>query len=452
MNLKNLSIKKRNNLLFEEDITKLDILKGFIARNLNDTRYASKVILNNFQDYFNSKESYTKVKVIRGSFTSQMRNNLKLEKDREISFAHHAVDAMLICFAQMGYEAYRTLQSEVIDLETGEIKDKEKWNQYINDTTYEEKIYQEKWFTIINKMREAEKNIKYWHRVDKKFNRAVSDQTIRGTREVDNKLYKIYKIDIFDKEGYKKFKNLIAEEKGSKFLAYTNDPKTLNLLIDIYNKYDAPKKNAFEEYEKETGDFVRKYSKKHNGPRIQYLKYKKEEVKSCIDISHKYGLEKGSKKVILESLKPYRSDVYYNTLKKSYHIIGLKYADFKYSNGKYELNMESYKQALEREKILNENESYHDLLKKGYHYQFSLYKNDIIYYEKDGKINKDRFLSSIISNRNKVELKPIEKDKYEKRKIITLSKSTCIRKIVTDILGNQYFCDRENFNLSIDNE
>ena len=70
----------------------------------------------------------------------------------------------------------------------------------------------------------------------------------------------------------------------------------------------------FVQYEKETGDIVRKYSKKHNGPRIDKLKYKDGEVGACIDISHKYGFEKGSKKVILESPVPYRMDVYYKEL------------------------------------------------------------------------------------------------------------------------------------------
>ena len=49
--------------------------------------------------------------------------NLKLEKNREESYSHHAVDAMLICYSQMGYDAYRKLQDNVIDWETGEIID-----------------------------------------------------------------------------------------------------------------------------------------------------------------------------------------------------------------------------------------------------------------------------------------------------------------------------------------
>ena len=62
---------------------------------------------------------------------------------------------------------------------------------------------------------------------------------------------------------------------------------------------------------KKTGDYVRKYAKKHNEPRIDKLKYTDGEVGSCIDISHEYGMRKAAGKVVLESRVPYRMDVYY---------------------------------------------------------------------------------------------------------------------------------------------
>lgn len=108
-------------MLYSEDITKRDVLKGFINRNINDTGYASRVVLNTVQNFFKAKEADTKVKVIKGSYTHQMRSNMKLDKNRDESYSHHAVDAMLMGFSEMGYEAYRRLQGEFIDFETGEI-------------------------------------------------------------------------------------------------------------------------------------------------------------------------------------------------------------------------------------------------------------------------------------------------------------------------------------------
>ena len=91
-----ISRKKIQNLLYSEDITKMDVLKGFINRNINDTSYASRLVLNTIQNFFMANDADTKVKVIKGSYTHQMRSNLKLDKNRDESYSHHAVDAMLI--------------------------------------------------------------------------------------------------------------------------------------------------------------------------------------------------------------------------------------------------------------------------------------------------------------------------------------------------------------------
>ena len=450
---KNITKQKLDNLLFEKDITKQEILQGFISRNINDTRYASKVILNSFQEFFASKNSGTKVKVIRGSFTSQMRNNLKLPKDRDESFSHHAVDAMLICFSQLGYDAYHSLQEQFIDFETGEILDITKWSANMDDKTYEKFIYGSKWLKITNAIKNAETKVKYWHRVDKKVNRGLCNQTIRGTRKINNKTMKINKINILEDGGFKIFKKKIEQGKEADFLMYRNDPKTFEQIMLIYNQY-IDQKNPFVAYEQETGDYIRKYSKKHNGPRVKILKYLGDEVGSCIDISHKYGFMAGSQKVILESLNPYRSDVYYNEEAGTYRIIGLKYNDFKFSNGKYMIDEEAYIEVLIKEKLIVAGEKLKDLILKGYHYIFSLYENDIIYYEKDGKYYEERFLSRTNpKQKNYIETKPIHKSEFEKgRHKVGLGKTKCIQKIVTDILGNKYHVEQEKFDLNIDKE
>ena len=70
--------KKKSNLLYGEDITKIDVVKGFINRNLNDTRYASRSILNSIQRYFSCRDCNTTVRVINGMDTQQLRNRIKL--------------------------------------------------------------------------------------------------------------------------------------------------------------------------------------------------------------------------------------------------------------------------------------------------------------------------------------------------------------------------------------
>lgn len=447
-----ISRKKFQNLLFSEDVTKIDVLKGFINRNINDTGYASRVVLNTIQSYFRAKENDTNVKVIKGSYTHQMRVNMKLDKNREESYSHHAIDAMLMAYSLLGYKAYRKLQGQFIDFETGEILNEKMWQENMSDEVYADYLYGMKWSNIRNQITNAEKNIKYWYYVDKKSNRGLCNQTIRGTREYDGSTYKINKLDIRTKESVAIFKKLALSKKESdreRLLIYRNDRKTFEELVQIMEDY-ADATNPFVQYEKETGDCVRKYAKKHNGPRIDKLKYTDGEVGACIDISHKYGHEKGSKKVILESLVPYRMDVYYHNTEKAYYLVGVKQSDIMCENGRYVINEEAYAATLLNEKMIEKGQTRMDLESQGFEFKMSFYKNDIIVYEKSGQVFKERFLSRTMPKvRNYIETKPIDKAKFEKqkqkRKQVGLGKTTLIRKYRTDILGNIYSCEREEF-------
>lgn len=443
-----ISRKKIQNLLYSEDITKMDVLKGFINRNINDTSYASRLVLNTIQNFFMDNDADTKVKVIKGSYTHQMRCNLKLDKNRDESYSHHAVDAMLIGYSELGYEAYHKLQGEFIDFETGEILRKDMWDENMSDEVYADYLYGKKWANIRNEVVKAEKNVKYWHYVMRKSNRGLCNQTIRGTREYDGKQYKINKLDIRTKEGIKVFSKLAFSKKDSdreRLLVYLNDRRTFDDLCKIYEDYsDAA--NPFVQYEKETGDIVRKYSKKHNGPRIDKLKYKDGEVGACIDISHKYGFEKGSKKVILESLVPYRMDVYYKEENHSYYLVGVKQSDIKFEKGRNVIDEEAYARILVNEKMIQPGQSRTDLENHGFKFKLSFYKNDVIEYEKDGKIYTERLVSRTMpKQRNYIETKPIDKAKFEKQNLVGLGKTKFIKKYRYDILGNKYSCSEEKF-------
>ncbi|MDF1617212.1 type II CRISPR RNA-guided endonuclease Cas9, partial [Petrocella sp. FN5] len=314
----NITRNKNMNLLFKENITKEEVVKGFISRNLNDTRYASRVVLNTIQSYMKAHETGTKVKVIRGSFTAQLRNRLHLEKNRDLSFSHHAIDAMVMCYSKMGLDAYKIAQKEIIDYETGEILDVETYTKMSDDDLYERKMFYEGIQDIKQTILEAEKVVKYSHKVDKKVNRQLSNETIYGVRQkADGTNQKISKIkDIYNLNSFEIFaKKMKKDKKGNnkleEFLMYHHDPKTFEILLKVVEIYK-DKPNPFLAYKDDHGEPIRKYSKKGNGPFVTSLKYYDGEVGSCIDISHKYGHPKGSQKIILDSLNPYRTDVYYN--------------------------------------------------------------------------------------------------------------------------------------------
>lgn len=443
--------KKVDNFLYSEDITKIEVLKGFVNRNINDTRYASKVVLNAFTDYFRSKDCNTKVKVIRGSFTHQMRVNLKLKKDRDESYVHHAVDAMLIAFSQKGYDAWKKMTEQYIDYDNNEYIDKDGFMRLIaDDQKYKEASYLARWSRIkANIERAADKN-KYWYQVNKKCNRGLCNQTVYGTRQYDNKTYKISKLDIRTDDGIKKFKGIVSKNPDNLLIA-RNDPKTFEIIMDIYNRYQDAK-NPFVQYEQETGDVIRKYSKKGNGPKIVQLRYLDGEVGSCIDISHKYRYEKNSRKVILDSLNPYRMDVYYKESEQQYYLVGIKQSDIKCVGQEFVIDEDKYAEALENEKMISKGQSRLDLPSLGFEFKLSFYKEDFIEYEKDGELYRERFLSRTMPKaRNYIETKPIDSAKFEKQHLIGLSKTSCIRKVVTNILGDRFCVDKMKFKSIVGN-
>lgn len=455
---KHINLKKKQQLLFIEDITKQSVVEGFINRNLNDTRFASRVVLNGIQGFIRAHEKNTKVKVINGAFTSQLRHRLRLSKDRDESLSHHAVDAMIMCYAVGGLNRYKRKKQEIIDFETGEVLD-EKALDKLDEKEYEDLVFNKELFHIQTEIQRAEKEVKFSHKVDKKVNRQLSNETIYGVREKDKKHYKVSKIkDIYSDNGYTSFakrlkKNKKGEDKRDVFLMYHHDPQTFEILLGVMEKY-GDEKNPFAAYLEENNEPIRKYSKKGNGPFIKSLKYYDGEVGSCIDISHKYGHKKNSRKVVLDSLNPYRMDVYYRKEDDSYHFAGVKYANFKFDQGKYCLDDESYNEVLVAEKILKPGQDYKELKSYGYEFCLSIYKNNLIQYEKNGEYFVERFLSRTMPNvKNYIETKPINAQKFEKQNKVGLAKTKSVVKINTDILGNQYFVKKESFNLgfSLDN-
>lgn len=79
--------------------------KDFISRNLNDTRYISKLLLNLFQknlqmaDYSNKDKNRKTVRSINGVITSYLRKCWGINKLRDDGDIHHAIDATIIACA-----------------------------------------------------------------------------------------------------------------------------------------------------------------------------------------------------------------------------------------------------------------------------------------------------------------------------------------------------------------
>lgn len=126
----NLRLRKKKNLL-KEQITEEDI-SGFKKRNLQDTQYISRFLLNYLKKYLelqpNDFGTKNTIKSVNGAATAYVRKRWGINKIRENGDIHHAVDAVVIgCITNpmikriSEYSKYREL--EFVDPHTKEILD-----------------------------------------------------------------------------------------------------------------------------------------------------------------------------------------------------------------------------------------------------------------------------------------------------------------------------------------
>jgi len=453
---------KKQNYLFAENVRDIDTRKRFISRNLVDTRYSSRVVLNSLQDFFNEKNDGTKVTVIRGKFTSNMRKHWRINKTRD-TFHHHAIDASIIAatpFLNMWKKGGTIfpvkMGEESIDIETGEILD---------DKQFDKTMYEQPYNGFVDEVMNADDRVKFSHQVDKKMNRKVSNATIYSTRmgqlSKDKKEaeYVIAKVkDIYSVDGYKKFKKVFDKDKN-KFLLAKYDSKSFSVLekiitefpdkIDITNNYDVKHIDIspFELYRRNHG-MVKKYAKRDNGPVIKQLKYFDQRIGSKIDITPENANK--NRHVILQSLNPWRTDVYLNYKTGEYEIMGIKYSDLKFnSNEEYGIKKDKYLEIKKNEKITSDSE-----------FMFTLYKKDRIKVQNmsNGEIAEVLFWSRSTNNKWYAEVKPMDKFKYSES-IIPIygnAKTQAIKRLIpknhkiwkvnTNILGDPYYIEKESEN------
>ncbi|SSC07859.1 type II CRISPR RNA-guided endonuclease Cas9 [bacterium endosymbiont of Bathymodiolus sp. 5 South] len=95
--------KRRGNDLTDNDIENPE--SGFLARNLNDTAYASKFIKNFVERnlaFLENSEIKQKVKTRNGALTSQLRYNWGVKEKNRGNNLHHAEDAIILAFSTQG--------------------------------------------------------------------------------------------------------------------------------------------------------------------------------------------------------------------------------------------------------------------------------------------------------------------------------------------------------------
>ena len=427
--------RKRNNLLEERDITRYDVQKEFINRNLVDTRYTTRELMGLLKAYFKENELDVKVKSINGTFTNHLRKLWRFKKDRDLGYKHHAEDALVIASSDFILESLKFFdKQEKLKEQNVSVEEEHKTRVgEADDSELNEEIYDLK-SKLINDVLYYD-NYKYSHRVDKKPNRAFLNETIYSTRKNDNgediiiqKLTNIY--DEKDTRLKKRF-----EEQPETFLMYKHDQKTFEKLSEIMKQY-SDAKNPLAAYKKDRGEKLTKYSKNGNGPEINSLKYEGTKLGQHFDLSKKYINPKN--KVVQLSLKPYRIDVYKD--EGRYKFVTIRFINLKEDKSSYYIEKKLYNEKL-KEKNITENREFIG----------TFHNNDLI------EINGELFrLTGVYNDRqNKIEVnlidisyvdfKEMNNLKGSRQLAKTIGKSiTNIRKLNTDELGNVYK-DKQTF-------
>lgn len=458
-------------LLEERNIFDPEIANKFKQRNLNDTRYASRIVLNAVQSFFYRTD--TKTRVVNGAFTHTLRKKWNLaDKDRE-THHHHAIDATLIAVTPFvkteRYEYYVDNEgsASMVDTVTGTIIP---YNEYKKQNLYDRSNYllmfgnesavtqerEDKSAEFIGSLIPAKiyPEIKFSHQVDRKSNRRISKATIHSTREKTSKdekskseKYLIKNIkDIYTKEGYKEYK-----DNKDKLLMKELDPKTFEKLeaiteefsdtVEVTNQQGKVKKvprSPFLQYcEKYNVPGIMKYSKKNNGPIIRSVKYYHSKLIEHIDITPK----ESKNTIALLNIFFWRADVYYSEEKDAYYLMGIRRNELKFQKGKYGIPKKRYEDIRLEEEI-----------PETAHFKFSLYKNDYIEIEYNNEVLCGLFESKRIGTNNKFIMDPIDKVKWKPKEDVLMFNNTqgngnfekklqenfILRKYHVDVLGNKF--------------
>ena len=396
---------KANNLLTRESFDKYENVMKFTARSLNDTRWASKVVLGKFINYFRVNNIPTIVKTIKGVQTGYYRNmavnSSKMSREQKEALEaknrdylyNHAIDAFVIALSSV--KDLQSVDLEDFDIdEDGNMFDKKTGELYqksrdIKDVfSRREQIIKflknSKTMLYLTNLTEYDPRIKIEHKPLKKMTGKLSDQTILSIRPFDGDDYIVKRFDIYsnktdiNKYYLQEFKDYVEGKTTldkCKIRIAQTDVKTFLYLVDIYKAYvdDASADKSFGGnpflYFKTTVGDIKTVSRHDKGTPVKSLTVRTTKISSFLDVSHKYVLRDDRKvgmspcafsmpyvEVYKDNSRYYIKQIFYHMLNKKENINrdnipenAKKLFDlYPYSTVrvKYELNNEKYEEDL----------------------------------------------------------------------------------------------------------
>ena len=251
----------------------------FLASQLNDSRYFSKVLFNYLQKFFKhnlywNKTNKPKVVVanLKGSITNYVRYqvlssfNLQqpLRKDRNI-YSHHAIDASILTwvandgkFMQL---CNRLVKNRQINQDGVINYPPSTWFNQNKDLIKGFRSQLDQWLDI----NDLQKQIKFSRPMETKTNFQFANETLYGLKSIDHEYYKITKIDLLKTNPSDLEKYFDPNHKSTLFnyVETFKDERIKNELLKIYQTY------RYTEYQGENSKVDNPFVKYYQSNQIQ---------------------------------------------------------------------------------------------------------------------------------------------------------------------------------------
>jgi CRISPR-associated protein, csn1 family len=385
-NLK-ISDDKKKHFLEERDLNLYSI--KFIQRNLRDTAYGTKELVNQIH-MFNKiiKDRLNNVEPIKtlstpGQLTSNIRKKYNISKDRDEKF-HHAVDASIVAsIAATSYIGKKIIESQ---------NDKKFWLDEDKKKALEELEIRNVKISTVEKLKaiNSDNDIYKSNQVSKDpYKSFQKSPNISKYLKINDIYYKVSQINNIYEPNASEIKNLkkiLGESKELHSMIEDNNKKMYNLLKEIFKTYGemTEKNNPFANYcieingiQKEEFDYKKHGIKQENGPLIKKLRYYSK-VNNPELINKKNIDKKDNTYIGLDGVGQYCTKIYWDRNNNEFIFMPIYLTSIDLSTKKINKNSSTYKY-------------YYNTYLKGKNYQFitDVYNGDLIEVEKKDTIIKN---------------------------------------------------------------
>ena len=278
------SDEKKLNFLETKDLDKYNT--RFFNRNLRDTAYATSELINQiniFNKYLDNKlKDFNKIKTLStpGQITSKIRDNIGLDKNRDIGRFHHAVDASIVASIALDDKLGKILIESQNDSSFWKRK------KYLGERIdYMMLNFKESVLDGELRKIKSDDDIKISDQVIKDPNKSIANANVYKYLKLDGEYYKVDQISDIYSENIKDelLKKLFDDcNTGFNLMIKDNNKKMYEKLKSIYFEYKdrGSSTNPFVNYclevndiTKEKFNYIEHGIKQENGPVIKKLRY-----------------------------------------------------------------------------------------------------------------------------------------------------------------------------------